>query len=136
MTGGEGCAPENGPGGGGGGGGLPDNEERAGSENAGSGSPRGGGNDEVLCNVLGEGCLSCGGISEKGLGGAFDVKGDGKLGGPGIEVGTAGGYGACFEPEITSDSEGRDCLWDSVSSDVLRESVGEIIPGMLELDPG
>ena len=64
------------------------------------------------------------------------MNGEGRLGGPGIEVGTGGGYEFCFEPDITSDREGRDCLWDSVSSDVLRESVGEIIPGMLELDPG
>lgn len=47
------------------------------------------------------------------------------------------GKGGVFAPLMTSSIEGRDCLLEVISgsSDVLRDSTGVIMPGMLVLEP-
>lgn len=70
--------------------------------------------------------------SPNGRGGAEDENGEGRLWMGGAGAGAGGGYETDLVPEITSEMEGNDCRWpESPSSEVLRESTGEIMLGML-----
>lgn len=71
-------------------------------------------------------------MSPNGLGGADEGNGDGRLWlGGSCACGAGGRKLVDFVPEMTSEMEGSDCLWaPSESSEALRESTGEIMPGM------
>ena len=117
----------------GGGGGPLETGGLAGSEKAGSDSFLG--NDEVGCNVRGDGCFSPP-ASENGRVGVDVENGEGRLWAADMDEGPAEGKGGGFWP-ITSLIEGKDCRWGggSLSSEVLRDSTGEIMPGMLDGGP-
>jgi hypothetical protein len=92
------------------------------------------GNVDVGCSALGDGFLSGLAMSENGLGGGADVKGDGRPGAGCIEAdGGGGAYPSDFLSEKTSEMEGKDCRWAwpcSDPSEGLRGSTGEIMPGI------
>ncbi len=82
------------------------------------------------CCSRGDGCLSGRFSFPNERGGGFVEKGEGRL-----CCGTLGAADAGYELELflpmTSWMEGRDCRWatKSWSSEVRRDSTGEIIPG-------
>ncbi len=94
--------------------------------------------EDTGCSVLGDGFLSGLARSVNGRGGGAEVKGDGRLWAEGRgAVDGDGAYPSVFFSANTSEmdgNEGSDCRWAwlaSESSEGLRGSTGEIMPGML-----